>query len=143
MRKNLSIYIHIPFCVKKCVYCDFLSFGADDPQINRSGALTITNSRIEGNTTTLTDYKAVHTMEAGVTVKGGSVALSGEVCVSDNIVSVPFPNLEKPVLMSTSGIFLSKGKTLDISSMSGNSRCAVSLEEGHNGVFATGTEAHL
>ena len=36
MRKKLSIYIHIPFCVKKCVYCDFLSFGADDPQINRS-----------------------------------------------------------------------------------------------------------
>lgn len=23
--KNLSIYIHIPFCVKKCHYCDFLS----------------------------------------------------------------------------------------------------------------------
>lgn len=55
------------------------------------GALTITNSRIEGNTTTLTDYKAVHTMEAGVTVKGGSVALSGEVCVSDNIVKCPIP----------------------------------------------------
>lgn len=25
-KKNLSIYIHIPFCVKKCDYCDFLSF---------------------------------------------------------------------------------------------------------------------
>lgn len=24
--KNLGIYIHIPFCVKKCDYCDFLSF---------------------------------------------------------------------------------------------------------------------
>lgn len=24
--KDLSIYIHIPFCVKKCLYCDFLSF---------------------------------------------------------------------------------------------------------------------
>lgn len=24
--KNLSIYIHIPFCVRKCHYCDFLSF---------------------------------------------------------------------------------------------------------------------
>lgn len=24
--KNLSIYIHIPFCVRKCLYCDFLSF---------------------------------------------------------------------------------------------------------------------
>lgn len=26
MYKELSIYIHIPFCVKKCLYCDFLSF---------------------------------------------------------------------------------------------------------------------
>lgn len=26
MRKELSIYIHIPFCVQKCLYCDFLSF---------------------------------------------------------------------------------------------------------------------
>lgn len=25
----LSIYIHIPFCLKKCKYCDFLSFPAD------------------------------------------------------------------------------------------------------------------
>ncbi|MBK5251472.1 MAG: radical SAM family heme chaperone HemW [Peptostreptococcaceae bacterium] len=24
--KKLSIYIHIPFCVKKCAYCDFISF---------------------------------------------------------------------------------------------------------------------
>ena len=23
--RDLSIYIHIPFCVKKCLYCDFLS----------------------------------------------------------------------------------------------------------------------
>ncbi|SEG13171.1 oxygen-independent coproporphyrinogen-3 oxidase [Eubacterium ruminantium] len=26
MKKNLSLYIHIPFCLKKCIYCDFLSF---------------------------------------------------------------------------------------------------------------------
>ncbi|MDR0424167.1 MAG: radical SAM family heme chaperone HemW [Clostridiales Family XIII bacterium] len=24
---GLGIYVHIPFCVKKCAYCDFLSFG--------------------------------------------------------------------------------------------------------------------
>ncbi len=23
--RDLSIYIHIPFCVRKCLYCDFLS----------------------------------------------------------------------------------------------------------------------
>lgn len=27
--KNLEIYIHIPFCVRKCSYCDFLSFPCD------------------------------------------------------------------------------------------------------------------
>ena len=26
MKKPLSLYIHIPFCEHKCMYCDFLSF---------------------------------------------------------------------------------------------------------------------
>ena len=30
MREPLSLYIHIPFCVKKCLYCDFLSFPDTD-----------------------------------------------------------------------------------------------------------------
>lgn len=28
--KKLGLYIHIPFCVKKCRYCDFLSFGGNN-----------------------------------------------------------------------------------------------------------------
>ena len=24
--KNLGLYIHIPFCAKKCDYCDFISY---------------------------------------------------------------------------------------------------------------------
>ena len=31
----MELYIHIPFCVKKCDYCDFLSFSADE-QTQRS-----------------------------------------------------------------------------------------------------------
>lgn len=30
MKKDLGLYIHIPFCVKKCDYCDFLSAPADE-----------------------------------------------------------------------------------------------------------------
>ena len=29
-KRPLGLYIHIPFCVKKCAYCDFLSFPADE-----------------------------------------------------------------------------------------------------------------
>ena len=28
-KQPLSIYIHIPFCIKKCLYCDFLSAPAN------------------------------------------------------------------------------------------------------------------
>ena len=33
--KELEIYIHIPFCVRKCNYCDFLSFACDEDTQNR------------------------------------------------------------------------------------------------------------
>ena len=29
-RKKLELYLHIPFCAKKCAYCDFLSAPADE-----------------------------------------------------------------------------------------------------------------
>lgn len=32
MKKKLGLYIHIPFCLKKCYYCDFISFD----QVNSS-----------------------------------------------------------------------------------------------------------
>ena len=28
-KKDLELYVHIPFCIKKCAYCDFLSAPAD------------------------------------------------------------------------------------------------------------------
>lgn len=47
-QKTMELYIHIPFCVKKCQYCDFLSFAADEatqaPTWRRcSGRLRITD----------------------------------------------------------------------------------------------------
>lgn len=34
-KKELSLYIHIPFCVKKCNYCDFLSFSSKEEEKER------------------------------------------------------------------------------------------------------------
>ena len=35
MKKDLGLYIHIPFCVKKCAYCDFLSWKGSDEERER------------------------------------------------------------------------------------------------------------
>ena len=29
-KRKLELYLHIPFCIRKCSYCDFLSFAADE-----------------------------------------------------------------------------------------------------------------
>ncbi len=35
MKKELELYLHIPFCAKKCAYCDFLSSSQDEGTIQR------------------------------------------------------------------------------------------------------------
>ncbi|MDO4719467.1 MAG: radical SAM family heme chaperone HemW [Peptostreptococcaceae bacterium] len=41
MKKPISIYVHIPFCLSKCLYCDFASFsgGTEDQQREYLGLL--------------------------------------------------------------------------------------------------------
>lgn len=34
-KKPIGIYVHIPFCVRKCLYCDFLSSSQSPEMINR------------------------------------------------------------------------------------------------------------
>ncbi len=34
-KKDLGVYIHIPFCLRKCKYCDFLSFVSDDETMKK------------------------------------------------------------------------------------------------------------
>jgi putative oxygen-independent coproporphyrinogen III oxidase len=31
LRRNLGLYVHVPFCLRRCRYCDFLSFAGDSP----------------------------------------------------------------------------------------------------------------
>jgi len=34
-KKMLNLYVHIPFCIKKCSYCDFISFENRDENIEK------------------------------------------------------------------------------------------------------------
>ena len=53
--KQLSIYVHVPFCVKKCLYCDFLSFNAGEELVKKYfGAL---NKEIQVSAEKYRDYE--------------------------------------------------------------------------------------
>ncbi len=34
-KKDLGVYIHIPFCIRKCKYCDFLSFPSEEETMKK------------------------------------------------------------------------------------------------------------
>lgn len=48
VKKDLEIYIHIPFCAKKCGYCDFLSFPQYDESYVSALIWEIKNANLEG-----------------------------------------------------------------------------------------------
>ena len=47
LSRDFSIYIHIPFCVSKCAYCDFLSF-ADRSRMDEYFSALLREMRVKG-----------------------------------------------------------------------------------------------
>ena len=48
-RPGLGLYIHIPFCVRKCAYCDFLSFPSDEAARRAYTSALVREIRLRGN----------------------------------------------------------------------------------------------
>lgn len=69
--KDLSIYIHIPFCVKKCRYCDFLSYPALEQE--REEYLELLLSEIEQQALFYKEHQVV-----SVFIGGGTPSLLNE-----------------------------------------------------------------
>lgn len=67
-KRALSVYIHIPFCIRKCLYCDFLSAPATDEM--RTRYLKCLDSEIERESHKYCAYK-VRTVFVG----GGTPSL--------------------------------------------------------------------
>ncbi len=53
--KNLGIYIHIPFCKKKCEYCDFVSFSGT--QNMQEEYVEVLNLDIKNSSKLVSDYE--------------------------------------------------------------------------------------
>lgn len=65
MKENLEIYIHIPFCVQKCLYCDFLSAPADEDTKERYVEALL--REIEGRSDEFAGYEVVSVFFGGGT----------------------------------------------------------------------------
>ena len=48
-KRKLGIYIHIPFCVRKCYYCDFLSFGGCNDKYESYANSLVKEIKTEGS----------------------------------------------------------------------------------------------
>ncbi len=82
MRKSLGIYIHIPFCLQKCRYCDFCSFGGRDRGYMRQYTDELCR-RIEGAAESAGDY-SVDTVYFG----GGTPSLLPIDCIERIMLSL-------------------------------------------------------
>lgn len=72
--RDLSIYIHIPFCVRKCHYCDFLSYPASREE--QEEYLTLLLTEIERQSLLYTDHKVI-----SVFIGGGTPSLLDQMSV--------------------------------------------------------------
>ena len=73
--KNVSIYIHIPFCVRKCFYCDFLSFPVS-ADITEYSYVNLLRQEIIKSAPSYKEYRALSIFFGGGTP---SLLPSGEV----------------------------------------------------------------
>ena len=64
-QKELEIYIHIPFCIKKCSYCDFLSGPATEQTVESYMAALF--AEIEGKSGKYRDRRVVSVFIGGGT----------------------------------------------------------------------------
>lgn len=69
-KKPLAIYLHIPFCVRKCLYCDFLSAPASAEKIEYYVNLILREMQAASDGGQLQDYEA-----ASIFVGGGTPSL--------------------------------------------------------------------
>lgn len=63
--KKLELYFHIPFCVRKCLYCDFLSAPAND--VTQDAYMDALFAEVQGRAEEFRDYEVTSVFIGGGT----------------------------------------------------------------------------
>ena len=63
--RELELYVHIPFCVRKCAYCDFLSFPSGE--MERKAYVDALIQEIQSRKDNFTDYRVITVFLGGGT----------------------------------------------------------------------------
>jgi len=84
--KPLGIYVHVPFCVKKCLYCDFLSFENEDKSAHEAYAKGLIKE-IEEKAAFIEKAGMKYTVDT-VFIGGGTPSIMAPALVGDMIYAV-------------------------------------------------------
>lgn len=76
-KKPMELYIHIPFCARKCLYCDFLSFEAREPLQEAYTRQLIQEMKAQG--ACCSDYKVATVFIGGGTPSVMDPCLMGDI----------------------------------------------------------------
>ncbi len=83
--RELSIYIHIPYCVRKCLYCGFLSFPVGSGLLTDSTAMTDKGFRLDGKDS---DGRTAGDIESYVNLLKREITLEADSYSSHRVISV-------------------------------------------------------
>lgn len=80
-KKELELYFHIPFCVRKCLYCDFLSAPADEE--TQKAYMKAMLAEVKGRADEYRNYQV-----SSVFIGGGTPSVIGEEWVEKLLLAV-------------------------------------------------------
>lgn len=80
-KKELELYFHIPFCVRKCLYCDFLSAPADEE--TQKAYMKAMFAEVKGRADEYRNYQV-----SSVFIGGGTPSVIGEEWVEKLLFAV-------------------------------------------------------
>lgn len=86
MTSDIELYFHIPFCLKKCLYCDFLSFGGDSPRADGKTRARYMENLIRETVSRAGDYRGYRAVS--VFVGGGTPSVVAPEHLSELMAAV-------------------------------------------------------